>query len=398
MKALSIELLHLFLLNIFVLNALPVLDVKSGNQNSIKSSDKKAVLLQSHINNLTSVLNISLVLPKIQLPENFNLTEVAKNLKDFGIHSLKDDKHIEGVPLDRHGKVNPDFHKEIFLGNHELFESDIQHDENKRNKKLEEIFREVDLDHNERLSQDELFNYVYKNVQQHLNEARDRNLQLFLLIDSNEDGIVMWHEYVALYIKFHNMIALNIQDLNNINNILDMAEPSLHRELVNIHYRWIQVDDDGDNKLNAEEFLEFRHPEVFGRLYKYMVEDLMALLDRNGDKKIGKNEFFFVSPNILLDKGDSAWENMNRKWIEEQKEEFREMDLDKDDFLTADELSQAFNPLNRVHIGMQVKKLFSLVDDSPKDDVLSLEEIKTHVDVFTNINILDTEKVLHGNT
>ncbi|CAF3351284.1 unnamed protein product [Rotaria socialis] len=398
MKALSIELLHLFLLNIFVLNALPVLDVKSGNQNSIKNSDKKAVLLQSHINNLTSVLNISLVLPKIQLPENFNLTEVAKNLKDFGIHSLKDDKHIEGVPLDRHGKVNPDFHKEIFLGNHELFESDIQHDENKRNKKLEEIFREVDLDHNERLSQDELFNYVYKNVQQHLNEARDRNLQLFLLIDSNEDGIVMWHEYVALYIKFHNMSALNIQDLNNINNILDMAEPSLHRELVNIHYRWIQVDDDGDNKLNAEEFLEFRHPEVFGRLYKYMVEDLMALLDRNGDKKIGKNEFFFVSPNILLDKGDSAWENMNRKWIEEQKEEFREMDLDKDDFLTADELSQAFNPLNRVHIGMQVKKLFSLVDDSPKDDVLSLEEIKTHVDVFTNINILDTEKVLHGNT
>ncbi|CAF3430513.1 unnamed protein product [Rotaria socialis] len=393
MKALSIELLHLFLLNIFVLNALPVLDVKSGNQNSIKSSDKKAVLLQSHINNLTSVLNISLVLPKIQLPENFNLTEVAKNLKDFGIHSLKDDKHIEGVPLDRHGKVNPDFHKEIFLGNHELFESDIQHDENKRNKKLEEIFREVDLDHNERLSQDELFNYVYKNVQQHLNEARDRNLQLFLLIDSNEDGIVMWHEYVALYIKFHNMSALNIQDLNNINNILDMAEPSLHRELVNIHYRWIQVDDDGDNKLNAEEFLEFRHPEVFGRLYKYMVEDLMALLDRNGDKKIGKNEFFFVSH-----KGDSAWENMNRKWIEEQKEEFREMDLDKDDFLTADELSQAFNPLNRVHIGMQVKKLFSLVDDSPKDDVLSLEEIKTHVDVFTNINILDTEKVLHGNT
>jgi hypothetical protein len=44
--------------------------------------------------------------------------------------------------LDRHGKVNPDFHKEIFLGNHELFESDIQHDKQKRNRKLEEIFNE----------------------------------------------------------------------------------------------------------------------------------------------------------------------------------------------------------------------------------------------------------------
>ncbi|CAF5143035.1 unnamed protein product [Rotaria magnacalcarata] len=201
MIVLSIELLHLVLANIFVLNALPVLDVKSENQYRIKNSNKKAVLLQSHINKLTPVLTTSLVLPKLQLPENFNLTEIAKNLKDFGIHSLKDDKHIEGVPLDRHGKVNPDFHKEIFLGNHELFESDIQHDKNKRNKKLEEIFREVDLDHNERLSQDEVLNYVYRNVQQHLNEARNRNLQLFLLIDSNEDGKNKKSDFLCIIIQ-----------------------------------------------------------------------------------------------------------------------------------------------------------------------------------------------------
>ncbi|CAF5174133.1 unnamed protein product, partial [Rotaria magnacalcarata] len=207
---------------------------------------------------------------------------------------------------------------------------------------------------------------------------------------------VTWHEYVALYIKFHNMSALNIPDLNNINNILDMSEPSLRRELMNIQYRWIQVDDAGDNKLNAEEFLEFRHPEVFGRLYKYMVDDMMSQLDRNGDTKIDENEFSFLPPSILVDGSNSVWENRNKKWVEEQKEEFREMDLDKDGFLITDELSQAFNPLNRVHIGMQVKKLFSHVDDSPKDDVLSLEEVQTHADVFTNMNILETEKILHN--
>lgn len=38
------------------------------------------------------------------------------------------------------------------------------------------------------LSQDELLNYVLKNVQQHLQEAKDKNLQLFLLIDKNADG------------------------------------------------------------------------------------------------------------------------------------------------------------------------------------------------------------------
>ncbi len=55
-----------------------------------------------------------------------------KNCKTFkrfwNSHSLKDDKHIEGLPLESDGKINPDFHKEIFWSNHELFQSDIQHD------------------------------------------------------------------------------------------------------------------------------------------------------------------------------------------------------------------------------------------------------------------------------
>jgi len=78
----------------------------------------------------------------IKVPKDFNLTEIANDLKKFGINHLEDDKHFEGLPLDRNGKVNPDFHKEIFLGNHELFESDIQRDTQKRNRKLEEIFNE----------------------------------------------------------------------------------------------------------------------------------------------------------------------------------------------------------------------------------------------------------------
>ncbi len=91
--------------------------------------------------NLADV-NISAIIANIQVPEDFNLTKIANDLKDFGIHHLKDDQHIEGLPLDRHGKINPDYHKEIFLGNHELFESHIQSDIEKRNKKLEEIFNE----------------------------------------------------------------------------------------------------------------------------------------------------------------------------------------------------------------------------------------------------------------
>ncbi len=46
----------------------------------------------------------------------------------------------------------------------------------------------ADDNHDQRLSKDELLNYVLKNVNQHLREAKERNSQLFLLIDSNQDG------------------------------------------------------------------------------------------------------------------------------------------------------------------------------------------------------------------
>jgi hypothetical protein len=100
------------------------------------------MLSEHHIDQLSATLRTSPLLPKFEVPKKFNLSQIAKDLKHFGIHSLKDDKHIEGLPLERDGKINTDFHKEIFLGNHELFESDIQHDEQRRDKKLEEIFNE----------------------------------------------------------------------------------------------------------------------------------------------------------------------------------------------------------------------------------------------------------------
>ncbi|CAF5114599.1 unnamed protein product, partial [Rotaria sp. Silwood1] len=147
----------------------------------------RAMLSEYKMDNLPAALRMSQIIPKFQPPKKFNLTQIAKDLHDFGIHSLKDDKHIEGLPLERDGMIDPDFHKEIFLGNHELFETDIQNDEKKRNKKLEEIFNEADVDHDQHVSKDELLNYVLRNVNKHIQEAKDRNSQLFLLIDSNQD-------------------------------------------------------------------------------------------------------------------------------------------------------------------------------------------------------------------
>jgi hypothetical protein len=152
------------------------------------NAGQRAMLSEYHIDKLPEALLASQKIPKFLPPKKFNLSKIAKDIKDFGIDSLKDDKHFEGLPLERDGKINPDFHKEIFLGNHELFESDIQHDETRRNKKLEEIFNDADANHDQQLSKDELLSYVLNNVNQHLREGKERNTQLFLLIDSNQDG------------------------------------------------------------------------------------------------------------------------------------------------------------------------------------------------------------------
>ncbi|CAF1504989.1 unnamed protein product [Rotaria sp. Silwood1] len=395
MKFILVELLLLYCIFNIDIDALPINNNTSQINNSTLNLEQKVTNSKDHLDKSTSILSTSLIIPKIQIPENFNISQIEKNLKDFGIHSLKDDKHIEGLPLDRHGKVNPDFHKEIFLGNHELFEADIQRDEKKLHKKLEEIFRESDANHDERLSKDELLSHVLKNVQQHLTEAKERNSQLFLLIDTNQDGKITWSEYTILYIRFHNMTKPNSKDFFDTDSVLETTDLELRRELYKIRFRWSQSDNDGDGELNIDEFLEFRHPEVLGRSYTYMVEDTMTQMDRDEDKKISEDEFLFLPKAVGDTEGKKEWSEADKQWLTEQKREFHEMDKNKDGFLTKDELLQAYNPMNRVHIDMQINKLFSKVDDSPKDKSLSLEEIKKHADVFTDMRILDADGALH---
>jgi len=80
------------------------------------------------------------------------------------------------------------------------------------------LFR-ADGNHDGRLSQEELTNHVYKNIQMHLNEAKDKNTQLFLLIDTNQNGKITWQEYAALFIQFHRMNGSDIKDLEDIDFI-----------------------------------------------------------------------------------------------------------------------------------------------------------------------------------
>jgi hypothetical protein len=83
---------------------------------------------------------------------------------------------------------------------------------NQRKKKCFDGFFSADANRDQHLSKDELLSFVLNNVNQHLREGKERNTQLFLLIDSNQDGKVTWHEYFALYVKFHKMNSTDIKE------------------------------------------------------------------------------------------------------------------------------------------------------------------------------------------
>jgi hypothetical protein len=64
--------------------------------------------------------------------------------------------------------------------------------------------------------------------------------------------------------------------------------------LVKIRFRWTEADVGGDNELDIDEFLAFRHPEIAGHTYKHIVDDIilqMGLLFFFNFSKFTKNIF-----------------------------------------------------------------------------------------------------------
>jgi len=87
------------------------------------------------------------------------------------------------------------------------------------------------------------------------------------------------------------MNSTTIKDLDDVNFIYNSLDPDCKyidfsrndqifilvlQELLKIRYRWTASDGNMDNELNIDEFLQFRHPEIAGRSYKFIVDNLIS--------------------------------------------------------------------------------------------------------------------------
>jgi hypothetical protein len=74
----------------------------------------------------------------------------------------------------------------------------------------------------------------------------------------------------------------------------------VQRELVKIRYRWTEADAGGDNELDIDEFLAFRHPEITGHSYKYIVEDIILQMGLSYFIKKTFNLIFSYSKIVMM--------------------------------------------------------------------------------------------------
>ncbi|XP_046579478.1 45 kDa calcium-binding protein-like [Haliotis rubra] len=316
-----------------------------------------------------------------------NLLYIRKD-ENLPLDKLKPVDHIDAVKMEQDGHINKEYHKELFLGNHEEFEKEGEDS----TAKLLDIFTRVDSDKDEHLSEAEMEAWIMQKMQEHFDEALQENDEVFKHLDPDENGVVHWKEYYT-----HFLLAKGYEETRAKRHVQDYDEIELDsdakEELVRYKFRWTDADiDPADNQLNKTEFLGFRHPEQSDKTISTMVYSIMNSMDSNEDGTLSLSEFIALPPGDV--EGDDFRE-MDVHWQEERKAEFKDaIDQDKDGKVTSKELKAYLDPRNPIQALMESRNLISLMDED-KDKMVSKDEMLKHKDIFISSKIVDFAANVH---
>ncbi|KAL8574853.1 hypothetical protein ACOMHN_044875 [Nucella lapillus] len=320
---------------------------------------------------------------------DLKFVQIPEGMEKLPVDKLRPVNHMDAVKFEHDGHVNKDFHKEMFLGNHEEFEKDRYEE---AESKLKDIVYKVDTDKDGKLSISELEAWVNEKIEEHFSEATEENEEIFKHLDPDNNGKVHWKEYYV-----HFLLAKGYKQDIATRHVVDydqiQLETDAKEELIRYKFRWTDADTDPvDNELTREEFMSFRHPEQSEKTLKNMVVSIMGGIDTNNDGILTIKEFAALPPGEV--EGEE-YQAMDKEWQKERHEEFRNsIDLDHDGKVTKEELKQYLDPRNPVQSVMEAKNLMSYMDDD-KDHMLSMEEILRHKDIFISSKVMNFAANVH---
>ncbi|XP_010934862.1 uncharacterized protein [Elaeis guineensis] len=152
--------------------------------------------------------------------------------------------------------------------------------------------------------------------------------------------------------------------------------------------QFLNADKDASGSLDSEEFREFLHPEDSRNpaIQLWLQQEKLREMDQNGDGKLSFMEFHDRLNDMYLgfasSETDVADDSRHHQDYAERK--FGELDVNKDGFLTADELKPIIHHLQpgEFSYATHFTKYLMREADDDKDGKLTLKEMLDHYQAF----------------
>ncbi|KAK5645804.1 hypothetical protein RI129_004268 [Pyrocoelia pectoralis] len=254
---------------------------------------------------------------------------------------------------------------------------------------LEDVFRKADENKDKKLDSKELSRWIRLKIIEHITVAVGSNYALFTQIDTNpKNGVISWKEYHSYFLKKRGFSS------KYVHNHDEKRHKGLHRSIKEQIMRdkasWMEAAKSDPDTLTLDEFLAFTHPESSAANHLTLVDELYDKFDRDGDELLTEDEFA-----VLQTQGDEDEMVIIRQDENERRAEFRKsVDLNGDGKADRRELLHYVAPQSPRHSEHEAEALLALAD-SDHDNMLSLEEILAHPDLFLKSKMVDTAQSFH---
>lgn len=252
---------------------------------------------------------------------------------------------------------------------------------------LKDVFKKADKNQNNKLDLNELAIWIRKKILEHISTAISNNYELFNQIDINpKNGIITWKEYHVYFLKKRGFVKF---DRNKLDKNEKGALRSIKEQILRDKAYWQEAAKSYPNALTIDEFLAFTHPESSASNQLTLVDELYDKLDRNGDDFLTEEEF------AVMQTDDTEGHVMIRQGENERRAEFRKtIDLNGDGKADRRELLHYVAPQSPRHSEHEAEALISIAD-MDHDNMLSLEEILAHPDLFLKSKMVYTGHSFH---
>ncbi|KAI6242927.1 45 kDa calcium-binding protein [Aphelenchoides fujianensis] len=290
------------------------------------------------------------------IPQYYHTRPEEGDLRDAWLMDADRPDHLNALPLERDGDLNRALRKELLFGASDGPKSG----EKPAKEQIEEMFARADVDHDGRLSKDELKAQILSNIRRHLDKARNSSDQLFQQADTDGNGRISWNEY-----KAHVLVNKKLVDSEHAK---EHAEE--HAE---------NLDGKSSNT-----------PNTRALLLSEMTDEILKSFDRDADGELTVGEFTYIPPGMVAGDG-----RMDAEYVEARKREFQTaIDANGDGRATREELRAFLDPLNENHAEEEVDEILEFADEN-KDDHLTLKELLRHSDLLLSSSFVHPKTRLH---